>query len=265
MALHRGEEREPSRFELHRNDIKRLDTRINPTDNQDNTTLPTSLATDTTSANTPTSTTDTGVSTSGSSASNIPSSTIDSGPSQSGVETSAVPTGTNSVGQGIPTSSNAPSASEGKKKGPAGVLVAGVLVGTLAFLVLLTVFFLWWWRRRRLRLRSQETDAIPFIPDHPDARRPNKRERAEQASDEKVEARIRQISESLPTLDFRRDLERGDPVGTMGTAGTSVQEEVTLLRERLFALEDQHRELSDGLRSAVIIPPQYSSDVGHSG
>ncbi|KAH0584600.1 hypothetical protein H2248_010134 [Termitomyces sp. 'cryptogamus'] len=61
----------------------------------------------------------------------------------------------------------------------------------------------------------------------------------------------------------RTGMEMGVETGTRMETGTgirtgTVEEEVTMLRERLVALEDQHRELTGELRSAIIIPPQYS-------
>lgn len=72
-----------------------------------------------------------------------------------------------------------------------------------------------------------------------------------------------QSSQEPVYLTTKNDLERGDSVRShrseteTGPVTTTVEEAVTLLRERVMALEDQHRELTGEVRSAVI-PPVYS-------
>ncbi|KAG6861769.1 hypothetical protein C0995_012273 [Termitomyces sp. Mi166 len=148
--------------------------------------------------------------------------------------------------------------SEGAKK-TTGPLVGEVLGGIFGFIALVSIFIaLWFWCRRH-RHRRQLRSATPFISDETYVQRMSKREefKNERTADGTAGTLDRtpqssstdQIyTERVDSVGGRRD-ETG-PSMRMGPG--PVEEEVTRLRERLNALEDQ-------FRSAVITPPKYSS------
>ncbi|KAG6817056.1 hypothetical protein H0H87_000468 [Tephrocybe sp. NHM501043] len=198
---------------------------------------------DTTIDSDPTSTTDGAPQTS--------SNTVD--PSSAITQSESRPQDTATSNLPIPTETQTPATSDGSKRRRTGILVAEVLAGVLTSALLFVILGLLWWCRRRRRL--SRPSVMPFVPDQLYSQRLSKRDQVKLETDEKIESLVREHELPSIAVDLRGDLERGNSVGA-----ASVQEEVTLLRQRLMALEDQHRELEVGLRSAVIIPPQYSRE-----
>ncbi|KAG5726343.1 hypothetical protein E4T56_gene19663 [Termitomyces sp. T112] len=141
---------------------------------------------------------------------------------------------------------------------PIGPLVGGVLRGVFALLVLLSFIVLCNWRRRQREHQSRSAE--PFVPDETYVQRANKWEefKDERAADDRVVIQTLQ-SNQQPTLLVATNNEVGNSGGSsrtetetgMRTGSGPVQEEVTRLRERVNALENQ-------LRRAVV-PSEYSS------
>ncbi|KAG6902664.1 hypothetical protein C0995_013356 [Termitomyces sp. Mi166 len=171
-----------------------------------------------------------------------------------------------SISTATPTQSSA--TPEGAKR-PIGPLVGEVLGGVFAFFVLLSVFIAWWiWRRRQVRR------ANPFVSDETYEQRMSKRVcstaspwQSEEFKNERETVGIWQALQSqqliVPGVNYQMHEESGDSLGSPRTAtatwtgigteiGTAtVEEEMTMLRERVLALEDQ-------FHSVIVVPPEYS-------